>query len=373
MRVLTYGLSADKMGGIETFLLNMNKHMSDACVFDYVIERNEKMGNSTIHQAAIDEKGGRTYYIAPKNDVFQCLMNWKQLLKIHGNDYNAVYFNVYSMSWFAPMIVCKNRGMKVFIHAHNNMLHDCGTVIKVLHRVGRAVISRMDIVRLTNSDLSSRFIFGDIRRETLIYNAISLDRFGYNSATRDKLRTELKLTGKHVYGFTGRIMYQKNPLQLIEIFDAIQKKDDLALLLVAGDGDLMDSVKSLVKEKDLVEKVILLGNVRNVEDYYQAMDVFLLPSRFEGLGIVLIEAQAAGLPCITSAHVVPREAKITELLEYLPLDQTEEWAKLAVEMAQYEYKREKYKSIIENSSFNIEREAQRLEKLLKNTVKQQID
>lgn len=361
MRILTYGLSADKLGGIETFLLNMNKYMSKDCIFDYVIERNEEMGNSTIHQTEINKKGGRTFYIARKRDMLQNLKDWRHLLKDNKGEYTVTYFNEYSLSWFIPIILCRQSGLKVFVHAHNNMLHDCGIVIKMLHQIGKILLKKMDIVRLTNSNLSSKFMFGDTGGEILIHNAISMERFGFNNNVRKRIRKELGLKGKHVYGFVGRIAYQKNPLYLIDVFCKIQEKDNTAMLILIGEGDLIDEVKAAVKEKDIVNKVLILGSVSNVQEYYQAMDVFLLPSRFEGLGIVLIEAQAAGLPCITSSKVVPQEAKVTNLLKYLPQEKSEEWANLAVDMAQREVDREKYKSIIENSGFNIELEARRLE------------
>ena len=139
------------------------------------------------------------------------------------------------------------------------------------------------------------------------------------------------------------------------------------MLLIAGDGDLMNEVKASIRSKGLCEKVVLLGNVKNIEDYYQAMDVYLLPSRFEGLGIVLIEAQASGLPCLTSAMVVPQEAKVTELLQFISLsDSPKEWAQAAVTAYRTrDIEREAYSSIVRKSRFNIETEAEYLEKLLK--------
>ncbi len=364
MRILTYGLSTDKLAGIETFLLNMNKYMSEECIFDYVIERDAVMGESTIHQAAIDEKGGRTFYITPKRNMRQNLKDWKKLLREHGDEYSVAYFNLYAMSWIPPLLLCKKKGMRVFIHAHNNQLHNCGTPVKILHKLGKLITKNKDFVRLTNSGLSTEFMFGKVKNDILIYNAVSMERFGFHQNIRDRVRLELGLKEKHVYGFVGRIAYQKNPLYLIDVFDRIQKTDEKAVLLVGGDGDMMEEVKADISNRNLTEKVILLGNVKNIEDYYQAMDVFMLPSRFEGLGIVLIEAQAAGLPCITSADVVPQEAKTTELLEYISLSDPDLWAKTAVDMAQQTYQREIYKEMIESSHFNIKTEAKRLESIL---------
>lgn len=96
--------------------------------------------------------------------------------------------------------------------------------IKAMHVVGKQILKHMDVKRLTNSKLSSEFMFGDPDVGEMIYNAIDINRFKYNEVERNRIRSELKITDKHVYGFTGRIMYQKNPLFLIDIFDEIQKE-----------------------------------------------------------------------------------------------------------------------------------------------------
>lgn len=361
MHILTYGLSADKLAGIEMFLINMNKYMSKDCIFDYVIEHDTVMGESTIHQAAIDEKGGRVYYVAPKRDIAQNIRDWKKLLKEH--EYSVAYFNMYSLSWFIPIALCKKEGMKVFVHSHNAGIHNCGLVLKVLHQVGRFWLRHINVERLTNSQLSSKYMFCDPTAGRIIHNAISVDRFRFCNEIRNIMRDQLGVMGKNVYGFCGRLVYEKNPQYLIAVFEKIQKIDKNATLIVIGDGDIANLKKS-ISEKGLSEKVILLGNVKNVEDYYQAMDVFLLPSLYEGLGLVLIEAQTAGLPCITSAGVVPQEAKVTELLIYIPLDRPDRWVKVAMEMANRVINREKYSKIVEDSNYNIMKEALKLEKIL---------
>lgn len=352
MRVLVYGMSWDKLGGIETFLINMNKFMSEEMIFDYIIE-----GTETIHQEAIDEKGGKTIFIAPKRKMFQNIRDWFRVLKEKKKSHKIVYFNMFSLAWSVPVLIARMKGYRVIVHAHNNDLHDCGTILRTMHKVGRFLLKHMQIVRFTNSDLSAKFFFGN-RPAELIYNAIDTEKFSFNPEIRAKIREELGLFEKHVYGFAGRIAYQKNPLFLMDIFSEIQKKDAHAAFMVCGDGDLMEATRERAKELEL--DVLFLGSVKDVQHYYQAMDCFVLPSRFEGLGIVLIEAQTAGLPCVTSKDVVPQEAKVTELLEYVSLDEMpERWAEVCVE----QYKRFAKESRISYgegvlcSPFNIAREA----------------
>ena len=359
MRVLVYGLSSDKLGGIETFLLNMNRFMSDDMIFDYVVE-----GTSTIHQAAIQEKGGDVYFISPKRNMLQNIRDWKKLLKEYRKTSQVVYFNMFSLAWSVPIYIAQKYGYRVIVHAHNNNLHNCGLVLKSMHVVNRFLLQHTGIVRFTNSDLSAKFFFGKKKAE-MIYNAIDTERFAFQPDIREKMRRELEIQDKHVYGFSGRIAYQKNPLFLMEIFAEIAKLDAESTFLVCGDGDLMEQTKQ--KAEELGIRVRFLGNVLNVQDYYQAMDCFILPSRFEGLGIVLIEAQCSGLACLSSADVVPVDAKVTDLLDYISLNDTaEKWAELCVrKVAMNHNNLRRYNVQVSSSSFEIRKEADRLEGILR--------
>lgn len=355
MRLLVHGLAGYTKGGIETFVLGMAEHMSDEVVFDYVIEKKKT-------DAAVKLPGnGETLIIEPKRHKLANLKSWVKLLKNRKKIDSAIYFNWYSMAWLFPAIIARLYGYRVIIHAHNNNLHNCGFFQRTMHSVGRIVQKCMKVTRLTNSELSAKFFFGD-KPAIMIYNAIDIGRFAFTEEVRTRIRKELDIEGKHVYGFAGRLAYQKNPLFLMEVFNEIRKKDPTAAFLVCGDGDLMDATKKKAKEFEL--NVIFAGSVSNVQDYYQAMDVFILPSRFEGLGIVLIEAQCSGLPCVASADVIPQDAKVTDLVDFVKLaDNPVEWATRARELF-FCKNREKYSDFILNSSFNISVESSRLKEIL---------
>ena len=270
-RILVYGLSQDTLGGIETFLLNMNRFMSDETIFDYVIE-----GDHTIHQSEINKKGGKCFYISPKKKVFANLRDWKKLLKEQKDNYRIVYFNLYSLAWIFPITIALKQGYKVIVHAHNNKLHNCGIIQKTLHVLNRQYQKHLKIVRFTNSELSSRFFFGNKKAE-LIYNAINVDQFKFDEEKRNRIRRELAISeNETLYGFSGRVSYQKNPLFLIDIFHEISKIDSNARFIICGDGNL----KKKTEEKALALglDVLFIGSVKNIEDYYQAMDVFIFPS-----------------------------------------------------------------------------------------------
>ena len=164
----------------------------------------------------------------------------------------------------------------------------------------------------------------------VIHNAINIKQFAYNQQKRDSLRRDLGIENKLVIGNVGRFHFQKNHEFLIRIFAEIHKRNKQSVLLLVGQGELEADIREQVRRLHLEEHVSFLGLRNDVSDLMSAMDVFLFPSVFEGLGIVAIEAQASGLPCIVSTEV-PQDAKVTDRIKFIPLSlSAEEWAKEAV-------------------------------------------
>jgi glycosyltransferase involved in cell wall biosynthesis len=173
-------------------------------------------------------------------------------------------------------------------------------------------------------------------RVKIIHNAIDVKRFTYDQELRNKMREKLGLTDKLVLGHVGRFNYQKNHPYLIDIFDAVCGKRDDAVLLLLGEGPDMDAIKEKCRQLGIYDKVLFAGNQKETEAYYQAMDIFLLPSFFEGLPGVLMEAQAAGLRCFVS-DTVTGEAQATDLVTYCSIGQPpEKWADEILQNASYE-------------------------------------
>lgn len=364
MRILVFGMSTNICGGIESFLLNMNKFMSDDCIFDYVL-----LGNSAVFENAIQENGGKAIYVTSyRKNPFKYILELIKVLKENKNDHKAAYFNLFSMVHMLPVLFCRIFGYKIILHSHNNNLQQSSKLYKLLHKLNRALFGKMKCLRLTTSDASTEFMFGKKKNAELIYNAIDVEKFKYNHLMRKKIQKELGISEKIVIGFSGRLSPQKNPLFLIEAFEAIHRQNNNTVLLMAGEGELRSDIEKSIHDKKLDSCVIMLGNRNDIEDIYQAMDLFLLPSLFEGLGIVLIEAQCAGLPCVVSADVIPRIVEITPYISRVSLDAApDEWSKAALDLleAQKNYDRSNGYGYVEKSHFNITREAPRLEKIIK--------
>lgn len=357
MRLLVHGLAGYTKGGIETFVLGMAAHMSDDITFDYIIEDD---GTKTIMPGL-----GDTLFIAPKRRMIANLISWKKLLIERKREDSGIYFNWYSMAWIFPAIIARNLGYKVIIHAHNNDLHNCSILQRLMHQINRQFQKVMKITRFTNSDLSTKFFFGD-KSADLIFNAIDVNKFAFCEEKRKQVREDLNLKNKHVYGFAGRLSFQKNPLFLIDIFAEIKNLDDAAAFIVCGNGELFEETKKRAEINNI--DVLFLGSVSNINDYYNAMDLFLLPSRFEGLGIVLIEAQCCGLPCLASEGVIPLEAKQSDLLEFISLDSGEKkWAQKSIELANRVYSRKQYSSLLKGTRFDIDVESKILQDKLLDT------
>lgn len=158
-------------------------------------------------------------------------------------------------------------------------------------------------------------------------NALEIEKFSYDKEIRKRIRNSMNLDNAFVVGHVGRFIHQKNHLFLLDVFDEIYKIDNSAILLLIGKGDLESEIKKVVKNKGLENSVIFTGNRTDVADLYQAMDAFVFPSFYEGLGMVAVEAEIAGLHVYCSENI-PGEAKICQNIHFLSLsDSPKQWAK----------------------------------------------
>lgn len=174
---------------------------------------------------------------------------------------------------------------------------------------------------------------------------------------------------KLVVGTVGRVAEEKNPLFAIDVFECFLKDHPNAEYWWIGEGPLSDQVKSHIKAKKLADHVKLLGSRSNTVEYYQSMDVFFLPSIFEGLGIVGIEAQAMGLPCVVS-DTVPDEMAYTDLVDFVGLKESPQvWADYLDAACHRKQNRSEYTKILQNSDYSDETGGVKLEELYTSCLK----
>lgn len=195
----------------------------------------------------------------------------------------------------------------------------------------------------------------------VVNNGIESVEYSYNEKTRKKYRDELNLDDKFVVGYVGRFEEQKNPLFICKIFAALRKENQQVKLLMVGEGSLHEKMDCYLKEMDVFDDVIYTGVVNNVTDYLQAMDCFVLPSLFEGLGIAAIEAQAAGLPTLLSDKV-PEDAIVTNLATSLSIEQGEMvWVNEIMKVIMSSHVRENVMTDIISAGYDILQTAKILE------------
>ena len=190
------------------------------------------------------------------------------------------------------------------------------------------------------SALAGQDVFGgeamNAGRVKIIHNAVDVDRFTYNEKARQETRAQLGISDELVLGHVGRFEYQKNHPYLLDVFAAVCRERPDARLLLLGDGEDRAAMEEKSRQLGVADRVHFLGNRGDVARFYQAMDIFLLPSFFEGLPGVLVEAQAAGLRCLVS-DTVTGEAKATDLVTYLSIGEPPaRWAKEILKQADYD-------------------------------------
>lgn len=351
LRILMYGMTPNP-GGIESFVMNYYRRLDpEQFHIDFVFS-----GEKMAYQDEIEGRGGRIYAIPSRRE--NLLRHMSELRKI-AKGYDVIYFNVLSASEVFSVLAVKGlRGKKIVVHSHNNSVKTMGRHLRL-----RGLLTALADQKLACSREAASFMFGDRAPEAVIINnAIDINRFSYNEKVRDKMRKDLGWSDCFVVGTVGRLCYQKNTLFLLECFAEVAQRDPSARLVVIGDGEDRDAVAAKIRELSLEKTVLLAGVQQNVPEWMQAMDVFVLPSRFEGLGIVLIEAQAAGLPCLASDKV-SSEAGVTPAVQFLPLeDSAERWADKILQLKGTG--RFDTREALENAGYDINHESIRFAKLL---------
>ena len=343
-------------GGVEQVILNYYRH----------IDRNEVQFDFILHNGAlksyvdnIESLGGKVYKITPyKSNPVKTVL---EMYKIMKGNYQIVHSNMNALSVF-PLFAAYLAGVPVRIlhnHSTDTKAEPLRTFVKHLLRPFARLFANE---YWACSKLAGEWMYGKQAvadgRVTIINNAIDLKQFAFDEVKRNKLRKELGLQDCFVIGHVGRFMKQKNHDFLVDIFAEVVKKQDNAKLLLIGDGPLREQIENKVKTLGLDEKVIFTGVRSDVADLYNAMDVFVLPSFYEGLPVVGVEVQANGLPFLCSSNVT-REILISDRIELLKLeDGMKTWAEKI--LAYVNKKRIIASKDISKSGFDIEVEAKKL-------------
>ena len=381
--VLIIGMTPNP-GGIESFLMTYFRKLKDTFKIDFLTTF-----ETCAYSQEILDNNSRIYTI--KSSQFKQAKEFKQELSTEGkcnqnnernncryffqhHHYDIIWFNACDLGNFGLLKyaqLCSPE--KVIVHAHNNdfmMKGKKALFYKFMHYKNKKKVKQYATDYWACSELAGEFFFEDDVRQSsryhVINNAIDTDRFKYDREVRAAYRKDLHAEDKIVVMNTARFTYQKNQLFLIDIFEELKNRNDRFELVLVGDGELRGELEQKISELNLTDSVQLLGLRSDIPELLSAADIFLFPSRFEGFGISLLEAQASGLLSFTSKTVVPKSVGITDLLTYISLDESPvEWADMIYsQFTSRDIDRNKYTDIIKEKGFDIDTEARRLKSYL---------
>lgn len=326
IRVLHIGASSNQ-GGIESMLKAWVSHKPEHIHFDFINVENLPLA----YEDFLRENGCEIYRItARKDNYFKSNKELKQIIRRGHYDY--VHHHIMSLSWMNPTIIAsKTKGLKAILHSHSTInRNSLDFKHKCLHQYGQMRLHGTSCLKLACGEDAGLTLFGNDDFK-VIRNGIDLGQFRYQGHHRDEIRAMYHVGENDVLvGHIGRPGPQKNYPYLIETFSILhQSVPDTKLMLVGnilGDSE----IEGLIEKYQLQDSVIRPGMVKDAYKYYSAMDVFFMPSLYEGVSVAMIEAQAAGLPCVVSRNVSP-EVKVSERMRFVNIDNPMETARILKE------------------------------------------
>ncbi len=308
--------------GIVSYSMNYYKKLNKDFKIDFLISGEIE---DECYRELISSNGNTIYKIPSikSNSIFKFNKCVDEFFKKH-NDFHIVHCHIANIGliylWYAKKYNIKIR----ILHAHAtksspNFWH------RLRNDMAQPITNSLATEYCACSYMAGKAVFNN-RPFKVIHNAIDKNKYEYSKEIREKKRKELNITSQFVIGTVGRIDEQKNPIFIVDTFYEFSKIHSNSILLYVGDGSLLNAVINRVKYFNIQDKVIFLNHREDVNELYQAMDAFLLPSLYEGLPVVGIEAQCAGLPVFTS-DTVTKELKISDSIYFLKLnDGADIWA-----------------------------------------------
>lgn len=343
------------MAGLETLIMNFYRNIDRNCFqFDFIA----LSGQVGFYDEEIKRLGGNVFYPLEafnwkKPGTFK---KWFENIIRNGN-YQILHSH---NGGAAPIIlpIAKKYSIATIVHSHNTGEKNDSKIKKYIRKISRIYSFLYVDVFMACSKEAGKYLFGN-RNFDIINNAIDTEKFIFNPETRLKIRNQLEIDNEFVVGVVGRLTYQKNPQAILDIMQKLTKQNNNCKLVWIGKGEMEDAIREEIAMRNLEDKILMLGAVDNVNEFLQAMDIFILPSFFEGLGIVAIESQATGLVTLCS-DMVPQLAAVTELCRFVPLNDMSVWVELIENEINCPTEREDKSALIKLNGFDIVHETERL-------------
>ena len=309
-------------GGIESFLCNVLTRLdrTDLEVDIVAAQLSDSVFTDRLRAQGVRfcELSGSMRRVSENHRRFRALLRERH--------YDALHLNAFQGLSLAYLHIAKEEGIPIRIaHSHNTALRKSATrpLKLAVHAWAKERYTKDATALWACSKAAAAFLYSaqelDRRGFQFIPNGIDVERFRLNQTAREEVRRELGLDGKYVIGHVGRLCYQKNQSFLLDVLAEVVRREPESVLLLAGDGGDKPMLEEKARRLGIEDKVLFYGTTDRIERLYWAMDVFAFPSLFEGFGIAVIEARAAGLPVLCSEHV-PEESRAAAAAAALPLD-----------------------------------------------------
>lgn len=347
------------IGGSQKMLLNLYENIDrDRVRFDFILDHADY-----LHYAdTVQKLGGRIFFVPRFRGVNLPAVRqaWTDLFRTHPG-YRVLHTHVRSYaSVFLP--IASKAGLITIAHSHNTA--NPGGLTAPLKACLQYPIRYQADYRFACSDAAGKWLFGKKacqgERFAVIPNAISPKSYTYDAAVRERVRRSLGISDRFVIGNVGRLCAAKNQLFLPDVLAKVRHHRPDAVLLLAGEGELRQAILQKSAALGLSDSVILTGARDDIPKLMQAMDVFAFPSRFEGLPLTLIEAQASGLPCLIPDNVTD-EITVTPLCRRIGAKASPaDWANALLTMHAVP-DREIYAALVERTRFSVAQTARRME------------
>lgn len=355
----------DINSGVSSVVLNYYTHIDKSKIqFDFVVHREVE----NVLEKELRENGAHIYQM-PSYSVKSFLTYEKEFLEIIQKSHcQIVHCHVPHEAFFCLKAAKKAGISSRIIHSHNSFGAD-----SFKKNIRNVILSRLGkyyaniIFACSDKALCYLGEKGKSQRVFRINNAVDSKRFLADKKLRQEMRKKLQLEEKFVLGHVGRFVPQKNHKFLVDVLEGISKRRANVVLLLIGTGELKEEIIEYVRRKQMEDRVYFIENIFSIEDYFQCMDIFLLPSFYEGLPVVAVEAQAAGLPCLLS-DTISKMVSLTKETKQISIKEIEPWVLACLEY-QIEEVHEDTRRQIKRAGYDIETESKRLEKIYQDILR----
>lgn len=363
IRVLQVLDFLSQCGGVNAVVTNYVYHMDYsrvACDFLVFDEPDEEI------RRRLNALGDVKIYVSFKPKAGNILAYWRFIRKFfseHASEYDIIHVHIPNNA-FLLLYYAEKYGIPIrIVHSHNARGAD-----GIVKKIRNFILNKWGLMHANRffacSKKAGDYLFGadKTKKVQIVHNAIELHKYRFDERTREDIRARLGVGQAFLLGNAGRFAEQKNQMYLLDILWRLRRRGTDCKLLLFGGGPLGTELHGRVEKLGLQEAVIFGGVVSDVWTYLSAMDVFVLPSLYEGMPVVLVEALASGLPCVVSANVT-REAALSDRVQFIGLDEPDEWVFAIETLAGTCGNRGRQTDMAESAAYDICKQAKQLEEL----------